>query len=136
MGSWRGKGSFGGGVRDCMRKMSHPWGSTLQTNTIMQRGVESDSKIGEGHADLQFVLDRFQESLTKATDTEHVEGATIKYRQRDRVATLKQTHRRPAVELELALKIMSGYDRVFRSFEIDGIFVKLWKMSGGGVGLS
>ena len=49
---------------------------------------------------------------------------------------LKQFHRNPAVPLEGALKIMSTYERVFRSLDTDGMFVNLSKMPGGGVGES
>lgn len=49
---------------------------------------------------------------------------------------LELFHRKSAEELEGTLKTKSRYERVFRSLERDGMFVKLSKVPGGGVGPS
>ena len=70
-------------------------------------------------------------------NAQHLVGATIEeYQKRSQVTDPEVTHRKPAVELVSALKIISTYERVFRSLELDGIFVKLSKVPGGGVGPS
>jgi len=77
MESSRGKGNFGGRVRDCTRRRPRPTGLTGRSNTVVQRRVESGLEIRDWYPNLQLILDRFQEGFTKVTDTERVEGATM-----------------------------------------------------------
>ena len=86
---------------------------------------------------LQLILDCFQESLTEVGDGKHLPGTTIEEDQRrDHIASSEMNHRKSAVAFVLETKNMSRYERVFRSLEADGIFVRLSKIPGGAVGLS
>ena len=68
-------------------------------------------------------------------NAEHLPGSTIEEdQQRDQGTNSRTNHRKSALALALKLKIMSRYERVFRSIEIDAIFVKLSKIPGGAVG--
>jgi hypothetical protein len=99
--------------------------------------VESWSRRGECSPDLYLILHCFQEGLTEVGNAEHLVGAAIEEdQQRPSNKFRKKNHRKPALELRLATKNMSRYERVFRSLETDGIFVKLSKMPGGAVGAS
>jgi hypothetical protein len=67
----------------------------------------------------------------------HLESTTIEEdQQADQAISPEMNHRKPALELVSKLKIMSAYERVFTSFETDGILVKLSKRPGGAVGAS
>jgi hypothetical protein len=93
--------------------------------------------MGEWSPDLQLILDCFQEGLTEVGNAKHLEGTAIEEDQQgDQATNSEMNHRKPAVPLEVELKIMSTYDRVFRSLEMDGIFMKLSKIPDGAVGLS
>jgi hypothetical protein len=104
---------------------------------MRQRRGESGSEIGECPPDLQLILNRFQEGLTEVGNGKHLPGTTIEEdQQRGQVTSSETNHRKPALELMSKIKNMSRYERVFRSLETDGIFVKLSKTPGGAVGPS
>jgi len=132
-GSLRGRGSFEERVQRRKRRSLHPWELTWRSSTARGRRVESDSDIWEERPDFELILDCFQQGLTEVANAEHVERTTVgggKYMEQ---GLLKRPHRRPSVP---AIKIASAYERVLRSLERDGIFVKLSKIPGGGVGPS
>ena len=103
---------------------------------MKQRRVKSGPEIGKCPSDLQLIVNCFQEGFTEAGNAKHLPGSTMDVDQQDQVTSSETNHRKLAVELTSKLKTMSRYERVFRSLETDGIFVKLSKIPGGAVGLS
>jgi hypothetical protein len=86
---------------------------------------------------LQLILDCFQEGLAEVGNAKRLGGtATEEDQQGDQTTDSEMNHRKLAVLLALELKIMSTYERVFRSLETDGIFTKLSKIPRGVIGLS
>jgi hypothetical protein len=105
---------------------------------MKQRRVESGSRVGGGFSDLQFILNRSQEGLTEVGNGKHLGGTTVEEdQQSDQSSTGSEANYRKVVGGPvLETKIMSRYERIFRSLETDGIFVKLSKIPGGAVGES
>jgi hypothetical protein len=90
-----------------------------------------------GFPDLHFILNCSQEGLTEVGNGKHLGGTTIEEDQlSDQSTGSKVNHRKAVGGPVLETKIMSRYERVFRSLETDGIFVKLSKIPGGAVGRS
>jgi hypothetical protein len=136
-GSSSGRDNFGGRVRQGTRRGHHSWELTWRSNTKGKKRVESESGIGECPPDLQLILDRFQEGLAEVGNGKHLGGTTTEGDQQSGQSTVSEAnHRKLAEGLVSATKIMSRYERVFRLFKTDGIFVKLSKVPGGAVGAS
>ena len=103
----------------------------------MRRKGLVQSRDWSAFPDLQLILDCFQEGLVKVCNAKRLGGTAVEEDQQgDQATSSEMNHRKPAVLLALELEIISTYERVFRSFETDGIFTKLSKMPGGVVGLS
>lgn len=137
MESLRGRDSLEGRVRQCTRRWFRSLGLTWWSSTTNRREVESNFNAGKGTPTVNSVSTAFKRvSLKWLTPSIFQDPLQVKVNEETKRRVLEWSHRNPAEELDGILKIMSGYERVFRSLRTDGMFVKLSKTPGGGVGPS
>ena len=136
MESLHGRDSLGSRDLHCIEVWSHSWKVAWCPSTTKRRN-QFGFDTNEGDSDRELVLNCFQEGVSEVGHADHLPRAAAGgCQQRWQERTQKRLHRKPAKGSELATMNMSKYERVFMSLKVAGMFVKLSKIPGGGVGAS